>query len=199
MVKGYAKPESDRRIYTITRPIGLGGGVVIPVGTKISDERGGTIGGPREDVARRPALSFSMPNGSVLKMTFRQDARTGLQGTQFSFTNAKNKESGRTFFMVGAPFFNPKTGTLARVVSLPTPAGGNGTTPQSFRLHNSMMDSSFVNDPGRDVSAEGDKTVPMNGREAQAAIRSAIQGNAPATPNAPGTRNPVAPPKGPMF
>jgi hypothetical protein len=193
---GFVKPVAKgSHEYITTKPLKLGAGVSIPVGTRVSDQRGpsGQVDGQgRAALAYR--LSFAMPNGKTLTMISRH-LLTDRPTTELDFGD-KSKGS---FQFVGAPFFNPKTGTLTRVV--PDRAGGGAPSTQKFQLHSSMMDASFAKIPASNVVRPGpNNKTPMTGRDAQAAIRTMMQGNAPATPapqttpKMPSSTKPVEPP-----
>lgn len=118
--------------YITLKPIDMGSGVFLPVGTKIGDTTGIRPIGLRDiqPGISHAAITFELPNGK--KMEMRQDSRSG-SGTSIKFGD------GSTLRMAGAPFFNPATGKLGWVRKSKAESGAQ--QGNSFALRGTVFDS----------------------------------------------------------
>ena len=118
--------------YITLKPIDMGSGVFLPVGTKIGDTTGLRPIGLRDiqPGISHAAMTFELPNGK--KMEMRQDSRSG-SGTSIKFGD------GSTLRMAGAPFFNPATEKLGWVRKRKAESGAQ--QGNSFALRSTVFDS----------------------------------------------------------
>jgi hypothetical protein len=117
--------------FVSTKPIDMGGGFTLPVGTKFADP----LGTRPTSMAMiqpgyKPGMKFELPNGQVLSVT--KSARSG--GSAIKFPNGTEIE------MRGAPSFNPTTGKLGWVKMKNSTDGSQASSP-SFTLKSTIFDN----------------------------------------------------------
>ncbi len=140
-----------------TKPILLGGGMLLPVGTKVSNEEGiRREGAPITQMGRTPSLQLELPSGKTLTLTPDRDKATGLRMTRLTF------DDGRFYRFVGSPFLNPKTGTLTRVQKV----DGTSDAPV-YRMFPSLTGNSLGSTPVRNGA--------ISGKEAEAALQNSLR------------------------
>jgi hypothetical protein len=154
----FAEPIANTNGYVATKPISIGGGLSLPVGTKIYSESG-LERGPIYDIARPAAINFKLPNGKQLSLQGSFERTSGSPTMKIKFAD------GKSFEVRGAPFFNPKTGALGRVTPA-NPVGERQADP-SFRLRNTLFDSSTQ--AAESINGE------MNGTEAQKSLADTLR------------------------
>jgi hypothetical protein len=155
----FAQPIPDQNGYLTTKPIAVGAGLTLPVGTKISGEWGLTRTSALIQPGRPAAVEFELPNGKRLSLQGSFERTTGRSTMQITFAD------GKKFELPGAPFFNPQTGELGRVTRVFGTAGNNANP--SYRLQNTLFNSSAKS--AESINGE------MNGVEAQKSLADTLK------------------------
>jgi hypothetical protein len=120
---GLVGEDATTNAWVTTKPIPMGSGINLPIGTKITnsrDDRSTSKNGPINDLGVAENLKFTTPNGSYLKFTGGIDKKTALRTTIMEFGDAKSTHP-KTVTFLGAPIFNTKTGVLTAASSYPSP------------------------------------------------------------------------------